>query len=182
MSTEPATSAKEHCHLVVEKVLTGLGIRSGHTVLDNGSIALVHHLNEFGFGDEPARGWDRVLADLKVLLAVQQHHGVEVGHERVKAEGCLGVEGRDHAETGQNLEVLGSLAGDVDVRTQSQEYQSQVENDLQDVAQVRPLRADTEIVKHHITFSVLEFGTVALFLQSVLNCVEVLVSATLEVE
>lgn len=57
-----------------------------------------------------------------------------------------------------------------------------MENDLQDVAQVRPLRADTEIVKHHITFSVLELGTVALFLQSILNSVEVLVSATLEVE
>lgn len=50
-------------------------------------------------------------------------------------------------------------------------------NDLQDVAQVCPLCADTEIVKHHITLSVLKLGTVALFLQGVLNSVEVLVSA-----
>lgn len=55
-------------------------------------------------------------------------------------------------------------------------------NDLQDVAQVCPLRADTEIVEHHVTLGVLELGTVALFLQSVLNSVEVLVSATLEVK
>lgn len=61
-----------------------------------------------------------------------------------------------------------------------------MENDLQDVAQICPLRADTKIVKHHVTLSVLELGAVALFLQSVLNSVEVLVSArgtaTLEVK
>lgn len=46
------------------------------------------------------------MPDLEILLAVQQHHRGEVGHELRHAEGCSGVEGRDDAESGEDLEVV----------------------------------------------------------------------------
>lgn len=69
---------------------------------------------------------------------------------------------------------------DIDTLEQSHGFDEVKGNNLQDIAQVRPLRTDTEVVKHRITLGVLEFSAWALFLQSILNCVEVLVSATLE--
>lgn len=49
------------------------------------------------------------MPDLEVLLAVQEHHGVEVGHELRHVVGCFGGERGDDAECGEDLEVVGAF-------------------------------------------------------------------------
>lgn len=109
LAAEAATAPEEDGHLVVEELLARLGVDGGDAVLDNGGGALVDDLEQLGLGDEAAAGRDGVLLDLEVLLAVQQHHGVEVGDDVIEAVGGLGVKGRDDAEGRENLEVLVAL-------------------------------------------------------------------------
>jgi hypothetical protein len=110
LAPEPAAPAQEHYHLVVEDLLAGVGEHSGDPVAHDGGVALVDDLEEPALGDELRVGGDGVLLDLEVLLAVQEHHGAEVGDDGVEGVGELGVEGGDYAEGGNCLEVFGALA------------------------------------------------------------------------
>lgn len=78
-------------------------------MLNDRRVALVDDLDELGARQETAGCWDRVFQDFEILLAVEQHHGVEVGDERVVAKGRLSFKGWDDTEAGEDLEVFGSL-------------------------------------------------------------------------
>lgn len=86
---------------------------------------------------------------------MQKHHGAEVGYQRVVAKGRLGVEGRDNAVRGQNLEVFGTL---------------------KNVTKVSPLRANAEVVEQYIAFGEVELGACGLGLQSSLDGIQVLIA------
>lgn len=79
-------------------------------MLDDGCVALVHDLDEFGLGYQPTRERDWVLADLKVLFTMEEHHRVEVGDKRVETERGFGIEGWDDTVCWEDLEIFGSLA------------------------------------------------------------------------
>lgn len=106
---EAAGPPQEDAGLVVEDLLACLSVHRRHSVAEDGSVALVNHLEELAVRLQLGRGGDGVLLDLKVLLAVEEHHRVEVGHNLVHAEGHVGVELGDDAKCWQDLEVLGSL-------------------------------------------------------------------------
>ena len=143
-AVETAAAAKEDGHLVVEDLLARVGQYGRHAVFDNGGAALVYDLEEAGAGRQAAGGGEGPLADLEVLLAVEEHHGGEVGYNGVVVKGHLGVEGGDDAEGGENLEVLAAL---------------------KDVLEVGGLGADAEVVEDGITILVLVLGGGTLLLQ-----------------
>lgn len=95
LSAKAAAAAKEDGRFIVEDVLARLSVDRSDAMLDNGRVALVHDLDELGLGNQASRGRHGVLADFEVLFAVQEHHGVEVGHQRIKGEWSLSVKGRD---------------------------------------------------------------------------------------
>lgn len=51
-------------------------------------------------------------------------------------------------------------------------------HNIQDIAQIRPLCANTKVVQHYITLGVGELSTTGFFRQGVLNGIEVLVTAS----
>lgn len=106
VSTERARPADEHGGLVVEDFLAGGGIDGGGALDDDAGGALVHDLDELGVGDELGGGGDGVFADFEELLAVEEHHGGEVGDDVVEGVGGDGVELGDDAEGGVDLEVV----------------------------------------------------------------------------
>lgn len=114
LPAKPTAATEEDGRLVVKDVLARLGVGRRDAVLDDGRVALVYDLNELGLGNQAARGRHRVLADFEVLFAVQQHHGAEVGHERVEGERGLGVKGWDDAVGREDLEVFGSLTASLE--------------------------------------------------------------------
>ena len=151
-----ATGAtEEDDHLVVEDVLAGLGVLGGDAGADNGRVALVDDVEELGAGDETSGRGDGELADLEVLLAVEEHHGVEVGDEGVVAEGGLGGEGGDDTVGWEDLEVLGTL---------------------EDVLELVGLGTNTQVVEDGVTVLVLELGLGTLLVKSLLDGIEVLVA------
>lgn len=109
LPAEPAAAPEKDGRFVVENVLARLGVGRCDAVLDDSRVALVNDLDELGLGDQAARRRHGILADLEILLAVQEHHGAKVGYQRVIGEGSFGVEGRNYAVCWQNLEVFGSL-------------------------------------------------------------------------
>lgn len=154
LAVEATGAAEEDGHLVVENVLTGLGVLGGDTSADNGGVALVNNLEQLAARDQSAASRDGVLADLEVLLAVEKHHGVEVGHDSVVAERHLRREGRDNAEGGKKLEVLGTL---------------------KDVVELLGLGTDTDVVEDRVTLLKLELGRIALLVERLADGSQVLV-------
>lgn len=110
VAVEATGATEEDGHLVVEDVLTGLGVLGGDAGADNGGVALVDDVEEFGARHETTARGNGELADFEVLLAVEEHHGIKVGDDGVVAEGGLGGEGRDDTVGWENLEVLSALA------------------------------------------------------------------------
>lgn len=154
LAVEAAGAADEDGHLVVEDLLVGLGVDGGDARLDDGGVALVDNLDEARAREEAARGGHGRLLDLEVLLAVQQHHGVEVGHDGVVAKGRLGGEGGDDTKGRQHLEVVGAL---------------------EDVVELGSLGAYAQVVEDGVAVLVLELGRRALFTEGGLDGVQVLV-------
>lgn len=105
-SAKAATATDEDGRLVVEEILAGLRVLGGIAGDDEGGVALVHDVDELGVGQSLGCGGNGELADLHVLLAMQQHHRGEVGDNLVHVPGVGGVEPRDHTVCGQSLEVL----------------------------------------------------------------------------
>ncbi len=103
---EAATAADEQGHLVVEEIAAGLGVLGGGAVDLDGGAALVDDFDEARVVGDGGGGRDRVLADLEVLFAVQEHHRREVGHQLVHVPGRAAAEAGDYAEGGEDLEVV----------------------------------------------------------------------------
>jgi hypothetical protein len=85
---------------------------------------------------------------------MQEHHGVEVRHDAVVAEGGLGGEGGNDTKGGQNLEVIGAFKG---------------------VVELSGLGTDTEIIEDGVTVLILELGRRAFLAEGGLDSFEVLV-------
>ena len=79
-------------------------------MLHHRCATLVDDLEELAAGNEVGGGGDGVLADLEVLLAVEEHHGGKVWDEGVVVKGHFGVEGGDDAVGREGLEVFCSFA------------------------------------------------------------------------
>lgn len=156
LPTETTAPSEEDGHLVVKDLLASLSVGGGDSLPDNSGVALVNNLDELTLGDELAGGGDWVLLDLEVLLAVEEHHGVEVGNEVIKRVGELGIEWGNDAEGGDGLEVLSTL-----------KY----------VAEIGALGTDTKVVKHDVALGVVELSSLALSLEGFLLGLEVLVIA-----
>lgn len=137
VAAEAAGPAEEDGHLVVEDVLSGGLVNGGGCRLDDGSGAFVDDFDELGVRHEGGGGGDGVLADLKVLLAVEEHHGVEVGDDGGDVVRGLGGEGGDDAECWEGLEVLRAL---------------------EDVGKLGAEGADAEVVERDVALLVGEFG------------------------
>ena len=105
-ATEASRATDEHGGLVVEELLAVGGVGGCEAHDDDGSVALVDHVDELGVGEGLGRGGDGVLADLEVLLTVEEHHGGEVGNEVVEVPWGRGVEPGDNTESRDGLEVL----------------------------------------------------------------------------
>lgn len=154
LAAEAAAAAEEDGHLVVEELLAGLGVVGGDALLGDGGGALVDDLEELALGDETTGGGDGVLANLKVLLTVEEHHWGEVGDDVVEGEGHLGVEGRNNAEGGDDLEVLVAF---------------------KDVLDVGALGADAEVVEADVTLVELVLGALTFEAGELLDSSKVLV-------
>lgn len=109
LAVKAASTAKEDGHLVVEDLLASLGNGGGDARLDDGGLALVDGLEEAALGHQVGARGDRELADLEVLLAVEQRHGVEVGDNLVEGEADVGRHGGNDTVGGEKLEVLSTL-------------------------------------------------------------------------
>lgn len=155
LSAKSTTASEEDGHLVVEDLLLCLGVDSGHAMSGYSRIALVNNLDEFSVRQKATRCRDRVLANLKILLAMKKHHGAEVGHQVIVAKGSLGVKGRDDAVCGQDLEVFGPL---------------------KHVTELSPLRTNAKVVKHYVAFGEIEFGALGLGFQTSLYGFQMLVA------
>lgn len=153
LAAKTTASTEEDSHLVVKHILAGGGINSGDGVLCDGGVALVDDLKKAAARDELGVCGDGELADLEVLLAVEEHHGGEVGDDGVVVEGHLGVEGGDDAKGGDDLEVVGAF---------------------KDVLEVGALGSDAEVVEDGISLLIVKLGRVALLLESLVDGLEVL--------
>jgi hypothetical protein len=106
LAAEVAGAADEDGALVVENLLASVRVLGDGTIDDKTSSTLVNNLDKLGDSDKLGLGGNGEFADLKELLTVKQHARVEVGHNLVEREGRLGVEGGNHTESGDDLEVL----------------------------------------------------------------------------
>lgn len=106
VAAKVSRAADKHGALVVEDFLACLGVLCDGAVDDEAGGAFVDDFDELGDGDERGGCGEGEFAQLKVLFAVEEHAGVEVGHDVVEGEGGIGVEGGDDAEGGDNLEVV----------------------------------------------------------------------------
>lgn len=109
-TAKATATTEEDGRLVVEDLLASLSVDSGDATLGDGGLALVDNLEETPPRDEVRARGDRELSDLEILLTVKKHHGREVGHDGAEIKRHLGVEGRNHTECGNDLEVIGTLA------------------------------------------------------------------------
>lgn len=110
LTVKASRSADKGGHLVVKHIFTSACIDSRQANLDHCCVALVEDLEKLASCDQVRRRGHRVLSNLEVLLAVKQHHGVEVGDDLVESECVVG--GHEWANTvgRQNLEVLIAFA------------------------------------------------------------------------
>lgn len=110
LAVKAAGAAEEDGHFVVKDLLARLGNGGGDGRLDDGGLALVDGLEQAALGHEVGARGHGELADLEVLLAVEQRHGVEVGDNLVVGEADVGRHGGNDTVGGEKLEVLGTLA------------------------------------------------------------------------
>ena len=156
-TSETTAAAEDDSHLVVEDILATLRASRGGD-LDHGCAALVDDLEEPGPREQLGGRGEGPLADLQELLAVEEHHGGEVGDDGIVVEGHLGVEGRDDAECRQDLEVLGAL---------------------KDVLELGALGTETQVVQDHITLLILVLRRSTLFREGLGDGIEVLIAGSL---
>lgn len=109
---EATAAADKGRHFAVEDVLASLLVDGGEGGLDDGGVALVNNFDELAAGFEGAARRERELADLEVLLAVEEHHGREVGDYVAKVKRHFGGEDGDDAKSREHLEVLSSFTVD----------------------------------------------------------------------
>ena len=115
LSTEVARAPDEDGALIVKDVLTGLCVLSDGAIHNKSSSALIHDFDELGDGDELRFRGNGELADLKELLAVQEHAGVEVGHDVGEVEGSFGVKWWDDTKSGDDLKVVGAFVDEREI-------------------------------------------------------------------
>lgn len=104
-SIKPTSPTNESSRLGVKDVVTSALVLDRRARIHDSGLTLVDHVHQVGIRHQCPFCGDR-LADLEVLLAVQEHHGVEVGDDGGDVErwGC--AEGGDDAEGWEDLEVF----------------------------------------------------------------------------
>lgn len=106
VSAKLARAPDEYGALVVENLLAGVCVDGGRALDDDAGGPFIHNLDKLGVCDELSLSGDGVFPYFKELLAVQEHHGGEVGNDVVQVVGGHGVELRDDAEGWVNLEIF----------------------------------------------------------------------------
>lgn len=93
-ATEVSGATDEDGELVNKHEVAG-GVPSLGPSNDNSCCSLVNNLKEDGMGSQCPRSWDWVFLNFEELLAMEEHHGVELRNNLVIRERGLGSKGWD---------------------------------------------------------------------------------------
>ncbi|KAI3479441.1 hypothetical protein L1887_58459 [Cichorium endivia] len=113
LAAKAARASDEDGALALEDEVAAALVEGVHHRRYRRSLALVQHLHQLGLVHQRRARGDGLL-DRQVLLAVQQHHGAEVG-QPVQRDAAARHELRDHTKRGHRSEVVVLLKHKVEV-------------------------------------------------------------------